>query len=53
MALERADASRTGVAGETVQNAVRRGKTMFEQEARQVLGVGEESTWEEVLKVWP
>lgn len=47
------DASRTGVAQETVQNAVLRGKTMIEQEARQVLGVGKESTWEEVLKVWP
>ncbi|GMN63537.1 hypothetical protein TIFTF001_032613 [Ficus carica] len=46
-----ADASKTGVAQETLQNTVRRaGKVMTEQEARQILGVTEETTWEEVLK---
>lgn len=47
-----ADASKTGVAQETLQNTVRRaGKVITEQEARQILGVTEETTWEEVLKV--
>ncbi|KAI6699225.1 hypothetical protein NL676_019344 [Syzygium grande] len=46
-----ANASKTGVAQETVQNAVRRAsKAMTEQEARQILGVSEETTWEEILK---
>ncbi|KAF7133361.1 hypothetical protein RHSIM_Rhsim09G0035000 [Rhododendron simsii] len=46
-----ANAAKSGVAQETVQNAVRRGsKTMTEQEARQILGVTEESTWEEIAK---
>ncbi|XP_058183965.1 mitochondrial import inner membrane translocase subunit PAM16 like 2 [Rhododendron vialii] len=44
-----ANAAKSGVAQETVQNAVRRGsKTMTEQEARQILGVTETSTWEEI-----
>lgn len=47
-----ADASKTGVAQETLQNAVRRSsKVMTEQEARQILNVSETTTWEEVLKV--
>lgn len=47
-----ADASKTGVAQETLQNATRRGsKIMTEQEARQILGVSEQSTWEEILQV--
>lgn len=46
-----ADASKSGVAQETLQNAARRaGKVMTEQEARQILGISEETTWEEVLK---
>ncbi|XP_071712690.1 mitochondrial import inner membrane translocase subunit PAM16 like 2-like isoform X2 [Rutidosis leptorrhynchoides] len=42
------NASKTGVAKETLQNAVR--KTMTEQEARQILGVNEQSSWEEIAK---
>lgn len=46
-----ADASKSGVAQETLQNAARRaGKVMTEQEARQILGISEETAWEEVLK---
>lgn len=46
------DAAKTGVAQETIQNTIRRGsKTMVEQEARQVLGVTESSSWEEILQV--
>ncbi|RWR83965.1 mitochondrial import inner membrane translocase subunit PAM16 like 2 [Cinnamomum micranthum f. kanehirae] len=44
-----ANASKSGVAQETLQNAVRRAsKTMTEQEARQILGITESSSWEEV-----
>ncbi|KAK9903721.1 hypothetical protein M0R45_001021 [Rubus argutus] len=44
-------ASKSGVAQETLQNAARRaGKVMTEQEARQILGISEETAWEEVLK---
>lgn len=47
-----ADASKTGVAQETLQNVARRGsKIMTEQEARQILGVSEQSTWEEITQV--
>ncbi|GMY32282.1 mitochondrial import inner membrane translocase subunit PAM16 like 2-like isoform X1 [Fagus crenata] len=46
-----ANASKTGVAQETLQNAARRGsKALTEQEARQILGVSEQTTWEEILK---
>ncbi|KAK6919016.1 hypothetical protein RJ641_017438 [Dillenia turbinata] len=46
-----ANASKSGVAQETIQNTVRRGsKVMTEQEARQILGITEESSWEEILK---
>ncbi|KAJ0463272.1 putative mitochondrial import inner membrane translocase subunit Tim16 [Helianthus annuus] len=46
-----ADASKTGVAQETLQNAVRRGsKAMTKQEARQILDVTEQSSWEEIAK---
>ena len=46
------DASKSGVAQETMQNTVRRAsKVMTEQEARQILGVTEETPWEEVAKV--
>ncbi|GJY83813.1 mitochondrial import inner membrane translocase subunit PAM16 like protein [Tanacetum coccineum] len=45
------NASKTGVAQETLQNAVRKGsKAMTEQEARQILGVSEQSSWEEIAK---
>lgn len=46
-----ADASKSGVAQETLQNAARRAsKVMTEQEARQILGVSEETAWEEIMK---
>lgn len=49
-----ADASKNGVAQETIQNTIRRGsKVMTEQEARQILGVTEEAPWEEIVKVSP
>ncbi|KAL8232384.1 hypothetical protein R6Q57_002162 [Mikania cordata] len=45
------NASKSGVAQETIQNAVRRGsKVMTEQEARQILGVTEQSSWEEIAQ---
>lgn len=47
-----ADASKTGAAQEAVQNAVRNaGKVINEQEARQILGVTEKTSWEEILQV--
>ncbi|XP_057488999.1 mitochondrial import inner membrane translocase subunit PAM16 like 2 [Actinidia eriantha] len=46
-----ANASKSGVAQETIQNATRRAsKVMTEQEARQILGVTEKSTWEEIVQ---
>ncbi|XP_062145010.1 mitochondrial import inner membrane translocase subunit PAM16 like 2 [Alnus glutinosa] len=46
-----ANASKSGVAQETLQNTVRRAsKGMTEQEARQILGVSEQTAWEEILK---
>ncbi|XP_065864994.1 mitochondrial import inner membrane translocase subunit PAM16 like 2 [Euphorbia lathyris] len=44
------NAAKSGVANETVQNTFRRSKVMTEQEARQILGVTEETSWEEILK---
>ncbi|XP_076886960.1 mitochondrial import inner membrane translocase subunit PAM16 like 2-like [Bidens hawaiensis] len=45
------NASKSGVAQETLQNAARRGsKVMTEQEARQILGVTERSSWEEIAQ---
>ncbi|XP_022761700.1 mitochondrial import inner membrane translocase subunit PAM16 like 2-like [Durio zibethinus] len=45
------NAAKSGVAQETLQNAARRaGKVMTEQEARQILGVSEETAWEEIIK---
>ncbi|KAB2062333.1 hypothetical protein ERO13_A10G135500v2 [Gossypium hirsutum] len=45
------NAAKSGVTHETLQNAVRRGgKVMTEQEARLILGVSEETAWEEILK---
>lgn len=47
-----ADASKTGVAQETFNNTVRKAsKAMTEQEARQILGVSDQTAWEEILKV--
>ncbi|KAM7273770.1 hypothetical protein ACFE04_028434 [Oxalis oulophora] len=43
-------ASKSGVAQETVQNIRRGSKIMAEPEARQVLGLSEKSSWEEVMK---
>ncbi|CAM8956550.1 unnamed protein product [Rhodiola kirilowii] len=45
-----ANASKSGVAQESVQNVMRGSKTMVEQEARQILGVSEKVSWEEVLQ---
>ncbi|GAB4847680.1 hypothetical protein Ancab_026742 [Ancistrocladus abbreviatus] len=46
-----ANASKTGVTQETVQNTVlRASRAITEQEARQILGITENSTWEEILK---
>ncbi|CAJ1953175.1 unnamed protein product [Sphenostylis stenocarpa] len=45
------NASKNGVAQETIQNTIRRAsKAMTEQEARQILGVSKETPWEEVIK---
>ncbi|XP_042492378.1 mitochondrial import inner membrane translocase subunit PAM16 like 2-like [Macadamia integrifolia] len=45
------NASKSGVAQETIQNTIRRAsKTMTEQEARQILGITENTAWEEVLQ---
>jgi hypothetical protein len=47
-----ADASKSGVAQETVQNMAHKiSKTMTEHEARQILGVSEKASWEEIMKV--
>lgn len=45
------DANKTGVAHETIQNLRRSNKVMTEQEARQILGMSEQSTWEEIVQV--
>ncbi|XWS60190.1 hypothetical protein CRYUN_Cryun07bG0014400 [Craigia yunnanensis] len=45
-----ANASKSGVAQETMQNMRRSSKIMAEPEARQILGVTEHSSWEETLK---
>lgn len=44
------NANKTGVAQETIKNIHRGGKAMTEQEARQILGISEQSTWEEILQ---
>lgn len=46
-----AEASKNGVAQEAVQNIKRASKTMTETEARQILGVTENSSWEEIVQV--
>ncbi|PHT93395.1 hypothetical protein T459_01277 [Capsicum annuum] len=45
------NASKNGVAQEAVQNIKRASKTMTEAEARQILGVTENSSWEEIVQV--
>ncbi|PIN05842.1 hypothetical protein CDL12_21614 [Handroanthus impetiginosus] len=45
-----ANASKNGVAQEAVNNIRRGSKMMTEAEARQILGVTENSSWEEILK---
>ncbi|KAE8703492.1 ERF115 protein [Hibiscus syriacus] len=45
-----ANASKSGVAQETMQNIRRGSKIVAEPEARQILGVTEHSSWEEILK---
>ncbi|CAL0328562.1 unnamed protein product [Lupinus luteus] len=45
------NASKNGVAQETIQNTIRRAsKVMTEQEAQQILGVTEETPWEEIIR---
>ncbi|KAJ7945610.1 mitochondrial import inner membrane translocase subunit tim16-like [Quillaja saponaria] len=45
-----ANASKSGVAQEAVQNIRRGAKALAEPEARQILGVSEQSSWEEIVK---
>eukprot|EP01018_Ginkgo_biloba_P040880 Gb_19717 [translate_table: standard] len=46
-----ANASKTGVAQETVRNVIHNAsKTMTEQEARQILGVREHFSWDQILQ---
>ncbi|KAJ7957168.1 mitochondrial import inner membrane translocase subunit tim16-like [Quillaja saponaria] len=45
-----ANAAKSGVAHEAVQNIRRGSKVMAESEARQILGVSEQSSWEEIVK---
>lgn len=49
--VDAADANKSGVAHEAVQNIRRVSKSMNEQEARQILGIAENATWEEMLQV--
>ncbi|KAI8544107.1 hypothetical protein RHMOL_Rhmol08G0269600 [Rhododendron molle] len=44
------NASKNGVAHEAAQNIIRATKIMAEPEARQILGVTERSSWEEILQ---
>ncbi|KAH9542131.1 hypothetical protein CY35_14G100000 [Sphagnum magellanicum] len=45
------NASKSGVAQETVQNLAHKvSKTLTEHEARQILGVSEKASWEEIMK---
>ncbi|WJX71123.1 hypothetical protein P8452_55151 [Trifolium repens] len=45
------NASKNGVAQETIQNTIHKAsKTITEQEARQILGVTEETPWEDIIK---
>ncbi|KAM0932217.1 putative mitochondrial import inner membrane translocase subunit Tim16 [Dioscorea sansibarensis] len=44
------NANKTGVAQETVKNVFRSSGAMTEQEARQVLGITEHSSWDEIMQ---
>ncbi|KAM0013738.1 putative mitochondrial import inner membrane translocase subunit Tim16 [Helianthus debilis subsp. tardiflorus] len=44
------NASKTGVAQETLETVRRGSKVMTQQEARQILGVTEQSSWEEIAQ---
>ncbi|KAJ0972034.1 hypothetical protein J5N97_019993 [Dioscorea zingiberensis] len=44
------NANKTGVAKETIQNISRMRKVMTEEEARQILGISEQSSWDEILQ---
>ncbi|KAG0484533.1 hypothetical protein HPP92_008435 [Vanilla planifolia] len=44
------NANKSGVAHETLQNIRRTSRTMTEQEARQILGLGDSASWEEVIQ---
>ncbi|XP_027774650.1 mitochondrial import inner membrane translocase subunit PAM16 like 2-like isoform X2 [Solanum pennellii] len=44
------NASKNGVAQEAVQNIKAASKTMTEAEARQILGVTEDSSWKEIVQ---
>ncbi|CAA6655247.1 unnamed protein product [Spirodela intermedia] len=44
------NANKSGVAQEAVQNIRRASKAMTEAEARQILGITEQTPWEDVLK---
>ncbi|CAN8267932.1 unnamed protein product [Cochlearia groenlandica] len=46
-----ANASKSGVAQEAMQNTIRKAsKSITEQEARQILGVTEKTSWEDILQ---
>ncbi|OAY80134.1 mitochondrial import inner membrane translocase subunit PAM16 like 2-like [Ananas comosus] len=44
------NANKTGVAHEAINNIRRGSKALTEQEARLILGISEQSTWEEILQ---
>ncbi|KAM0946299.1 putative mitochondrial import inner membrane translocase subunit Tim16 [Dioscorea sansibarensis] len=44
------NANKSGVTKETIQNISRMRKTMTEEEARQILGISEQSSWDEILQ---
>ncbi|CAO2195957.1 unnamed protein product [Urochloa humidicola] len=44
------NANQTGAAQEAINGIRRASKAMTEQEARQVLGISEKSTWEEIVQ---
>ncbi|KAL5221073.1 hypothetical protein ABZP36_025786 [Zizania latifolia] len=45
------NANKTGAAQEAIHGIRRVSKAMTEQEARQILGISEQSTWEEISQV--
>nr|CAB3475516.1 unnamed protein product [Digitaria exilis] len=44
------NANKTGAAQEAINGIRRASKAMTEQEARQILGISEKSTWEEIVQ---